>query len=72
MIDQLLHLPPLRKAHTIAKQHNQDLFLVGGTVRDLYLNGSPGKDFDFLVHDNAQSIAQQFAEFCGGTFFCLD
>ena len=72
MIDLLVQLPPLRKAHTIAKQHRQDLFLVGGTIRDLYLNGSPGKDFDFLVHDNARSIAHQFAESCGGTFFCLD
>jgi tRNA nucleotidyltransferase/poly(A) polymerase len=72
MLNLLLKSPPLRKAHTIAKQHKQDLFLVGGTIRDLYLNGSPGTDFDFLVHDNVQTIADLFAQSYGGTFFCLD
>jgi len=72
ILNLLLNAPPLRKAHTIAKQHKQDLFLVGGTIRDLYLNGSHGKDFDFLVHDKARSIAHDFAQSYRGTFFCLD
>jgi len=72
ILNLLLDSPPLRTAHVIAKQHKQDLFLVGGTIRDLYLTGSPGKDFDFLVHDNVQSIADHFAQSYGGTFFCLD
>ncbi len=72
MLNLLLNSAPLRKAHTIAKQHQQDLFLVGGTIRDLYLNGSPGKDFDFLVYDKVKSIALDFAQSYKGTFFCLD
>jgi poly(A) polymerase len=72
ILNLLLNTPPIRKAHTIAKQHKQDLFLVGGTIRDLYLNGSPGKDFDFVVHDRARSIAHHFAQSYRGTFFCLD
>ena len=72
MLNLLLNSPPLREAHAIAKQHKQDLFLVGGAIRDLYLNGSPGKDFDFLVHDKVQSIAHHFAQSYKGTFFCLD
>jgi putative nucleotidyltransferase with HDIG domain len=72
MLKLLLNSSPLRKAHTIAKEHQQDLFLVGGTVRDLYLNGSPGKDFDFLLHGNVQFIAHHFAQSYSGTFFCLD
>jgi len=72
MLNLLVNSPPLREAHRIAKQHKQDLFLVGGTIRDLYLHGSPGKDFDFLVYDKVKSIAHHFAQTYKGTFFCLD
>lgn len=72
MLDRLLDASPLKEAHAIAKTHRQDIFLAGGAVRDLYLSGSAGSDFDFLVRGDSQSIAHHFAQTYGGTSFCLD
>lgn len=47
-------------------------FLVGGTVRDLLLNGLLGTDYDFAVEGNASSFARAFAEKIKGSFFVID
>jgi len=72
MLDQLLSSSLIRKAYQISKNNNQDIFLVGGAIRDLYLNLPMNNDFDFLVKSNVRSIASDFSKLCKGSFFCLD
>ena len=72
MLNQLLNSPLIRKTYQISQKHHQDIFLVGGTLRDLYLNASMNNDFDFLVKSNVKSIASDFSKLCKGSFFCLD
>ena len=72
MLDQLLSSSLIRKAYQISKNNNQDIFLVGGALRDLYLNLPMNNDFDFLVKSDVKSIASDFSKLCKGSFFCLD
>lgn len=72
MLDQLLNSSPIRTAYQIAKKYDQDIFLVGGALRDLYLTGSMSNDLDFLVKSNVKSIAQVFLQSYRGSIFCLD
>lgn len=72
MLDILLHSSLIKTAYQIAKKHNQDIFLVGGALRDLYLYGAMSKDLDFLVPNHVRSMALDFSQACNGSFFCLD
>lgn len=72
MLDQLLSSSLIRKAYQISKNNNQDIFLVGGAIRDLFLNVPMSNDFDFLVKSNVKSIASEFSKLCKGSYFCLD
>lgn len=72
MLDKLLDSPLIKTAYQIAKKHHQDIFLVGGALRDLYFNGSMSKNLDFLVKSDVKSIVSDFSKSCQGSFFCLD
>ncbi|MCK5185942.1 MAG: hypothetical protein KAR43_02340, partial [Deltaproteobacteria bacterium] len=72
MLDQLLNSPFIKTAFEISKKYNQEFFLVGGAIRDLYINNSIGNDLDFLVESNTGSIASDFSNKYKGSFFCLD
>jgi len=72
MLEQLLNSPLIITAYQTAKKYNQDIFLAGGGLRDLYLKGSLSKDLDFLVNGNVRSIAQAFSKSYHGSFFQLD
>jgi len=72
MLDQLLSSSLIRKAYQISKNNDQDMFLVGGALRDLYLNVPMNNDLDFLVKGNVESIASDYSKLCKGSFFCLD
>ena len=67
MTNLLLELQALREHHlmqtlyTFAKQHETQLYLVGGSVRDLLLN-RPTTDFDFTMESNAIQFAKLFAD----------
>jgi len=59
-------LPPglfafLRLAGEVARAQEQELFLVGGAVRDLLL-GRPNLDFDLVVEGDAPQLARQLAK----------
>jgi len=72
MLDKLLHSPFIKTAFEISEKYKQEFFLVGGAIRDLYINNSIGNDLDFLVESNADSIASDFSKKYKGSFFCLD
>ncbi len=72
ILNQLLNSPFIKTAFEISKKYKQEFFLVGGAIRDLYINNSIGNDLDFLVESNAGSIASDFSKKYMGSFFCLD
>ncbi len=51
---------------------SQDIYLVGGSVRDLVLGREDIKDFDILMPAGSEAIARAFADRIGGSFFFLD
>lgn len=51
----------------IAQQSDINIYLVGGIVRDLFLERS-NYDIDFVVEGDAIAFAQQVSEHLGGTF----
>ena len=62
-------LPPevialLRAAADVAQQQGQQVYLVGGAVRDLLL-GYPNLDFDLVVEGDAPRLAQQLGQAVG-------
>ena len=72
MLEQLLNSSLIKTAYQIVKSNKQDIFLVGGALRDLYLTGSIPKDLDFLVTNNVKSLVHVFSHSYHGSFFCLD
>ena len=72
MLDNLLDSPFIKTAFEISQKYKQEFFLVGGAIRDLCINNSIGNDLDFLVENNAGSIASDFSKKYKGSFFCLD
>ncbi len=72
MLDLLRNVTPIKTAYGIAKKNHQELFLVGGVLRDLHLRGAISEDIDFLVERDVESIAGQFARAYDGSHFCLD
>jgi len=68
------HLPAsdvLISLAEFAAQENAQLYLVGGTVRDLIL-GKEVEDLDFAVAGNAFDFARKFADAAGASFVPLD
>jgi tRNA nucleotidyltransferase/poly(A) polymerase len=51
---------------------SQPLYLVGGSVRDLFLNQPDIKDIDILIPAGSQNVARAFADAIGASFFYLD
>ncbi len=51
--------------------HRQDIYLVGGAVRDALLN-QPVRDLDFVCLKDTRQIAKQAADRFKGAFYCMD
>ncbi len=51
---------------------SQDVYLVGGLVRDLVIGRNDVKDIDILMPAESEAIARVFADRIGGSFFFLD
>ena len=64
-------IPRLATLQKFAKKRGVELYLVGGSVRDLLLN-RPTADLDFALAADALQFAQAFAAHIGGTFVGLD
>ncbi|RKU34203.1 hypothetical protein C6495_08205, partial [Candidatus Poribacteria bacterium] len=63
--------PRLATLQKFAKKRGVELYLVGGSVRDLLLN-RPTADLDFALAADAIQFAKAFAAYIGGTFVGLD
>ena len=64
-------IPRLATLQKFAKKRSVELYLVGGSVRDLLLN-RPTADLDFALAADAIQFAKAFAAHIGGTFVGLD
>ena len=51
---------------------NHRVFLVGGYLRNYYINNEISNDRDLVCLDDAQKLAQEITEFLDGTFIELD
>jgi poly(A) polymerase len=50
----------------------RQIFLVGGSVRDLLIGRQDIKDIDLLIPSGSEDVARRFADTIGGSFFFLD
>ena len=64
-------IPHLAQLQKFAKTRGVELYLVGGSVRDLLLN-RPTADLDFALATDAIPFAKAFATHVGGSFVGLD
>ncbi len=62
----------IKAAFEVSKETNQEVFLVGGTVRDILMKSMLGNDFDFVVEGKGIAFAKAFAYKVNGSFFVLD
>ena len=67
----LPQLQLIRQLHAFAEKRGVQLYLVGGSVRDLLLNQSI-TDFDFALADDAIAFAKAFADKVGAAFVKLE
>jgi poly(A) polymerase len=51
---------------------SKDIYLVGGSVRNLVLGRTDIKDIDILLPAGSDAVARAFADRIGGSFFFLD
>ena len=71
LCQNLPQLQLIRQIHAFAKKRGIQLYLVGGSVRDLLLNQSP-TDLDFALAEDALAFAKAFADKIGGAFVKLE
>lgn len=70
-MNQITQLPEIVQRVKAALPPDQEIYLVGGAVRDLLL-GRQVKDFDFLLPKNAIQIGRKVANALGTGFYPLD
>ena len=63
--------PFLRRLYNFAKSHEVQLYLVGGSVRDLLLN-RPTTDIDFTLQSNTLQFSKLFADCINAPFIPLE
>lgn len=69
-LQKISHLSTILK---LAQKNKQKVFLVGGFLRDFFLNRiKDNLDFDFCVGFNAMKLAKSFAKEIKGAFVILD
>lgn len=66
-----LQLPPLVERVRAALPPDQEIYLVGGAVRDLLL-GRPVRDLDFAVRGKTIPLARKVSNALGADFYPLD
>jgi poly(A) polymerase len=55
-----------------AQKRKEEVYLVGGAVRDFFLKRPLGKDFDFVTRGDAEGLAKEVAQEMVGHAFPLD
>lgn len=71
MPSQVFSLPPIVEQVRTALPEDQEIYLVGGAVRDLLL-GRALRDIDFVVPDKAIPLARRVAKALEADFYPLD
>jgi len=61
----------LQAVHRLSQKNKQKVYLVGGAVRDLFLERPLGKDFDFVAAGEVSNLAKELAAATGGHAFSL-
>lgn len=69
--EQLQRHRVLQHLQTFAERHRLDLFVVGGTVRDMCL-GRETQDIDVALTSDVMVVARRFANDIGGAYVPLD
>jgi len=59
--DRLIPSDVIKAAFEVSKETKQEVFLVGGTVRDLLMKSMLGNDFDFVAEGKGIAFAKLFA-----------
>ena len=62
----------LEAVRQLTQKRKQEVYLVGGAVRDFLLKRPLGKDFDFVTRGDAEGLAKEVAGEMGGHAFLLD
>ncbi len=62
----------LQAVHRLSTKKGEEVYLVGGAIRDLLLGRPLGKDLDFVVQGEGKELAAAVAEETGGHAFPLD
>jgi poly(A) polymerase len=62
----------LRTVNRLSQKRREKVYLVGGAIRDLLLERPLGKDFDFGIQGDAESLAKEVAPEVRGHVFPLD
>ena len=62
----------LEAVRRLTQRRKEEVYLVGGAIRDLLLKRPLGKDFDFAVMGDVESLVKEVAQEIGGHAFSLD
>jgi poly(A) polymerase len=62
----------LEAVRWLTQKKEEEVYLVGGAVRDFLLRRPVGKDFDFVTRGDAEGLAKEVAQEMGGHAFPLD
>ncbi len=73
-----MRIKPLRESkiletlRRLTQKKKEEAYLVGGAIRDFLLGRPLGKDFDFVIKGDVESLAKEIAREMGGNAFPLD
>jgi poly(A) polymerase len=62
----------IQVVHRLSRKKGEEVYLVGGSIRDLLLKRPLAKDFDFAVTGEVESLVKEVAREIGGHAFSLD
>lgn len=68
----LRHCRLIKIVQEIAQKRQEEVYLVGGVLRDLLLKRPWGRDFDFLIRGNVPELGKEINGQLAGHFFPLD
>jgi len=70
--DKIRKIPHISKLRRLSRDYNVDIYLVGGLLRDIFLDADLKFDFDFTVSKHVTKIVKEFAGIIKGRVVVLD
>ena len=71
-IKSLKNSKALEVVRRLTQKRKEEIYLVGGAIRDFLLGRPLGKDFDFVIQGEVEDLAKEIAREMGGNAFPLD